>query len=347
MKAFPLLLSRAGLRDRVRFADGSSRPDRAHVPRMNRELPGLPFPYRSFIAPTPPAGNPLFGIANGPDGNVWATEFDANVILRVTPVGQVTEFPMPTPNVGLAEITTGPDGNLWFSEYNTNSIGRMTVAGTVTEFPLPPWLATIDNAGPRGLVTGPDGNIWFLHPAGYVGKLSRSGRLLAVYPTPLQPMGGVIIAVGPDGNLWFPEADQARIGRITPRGVISEFLLTAPNSVPVGIVAAKDGTMWFTDRGANEVGQITMSGVISVFPLPTPDARAQRITTFPDGSIWFVEGNNGNGQVARILNGGRTIREYPLPAPAYPFAVVAGRNGNLWFTDGVGAVGKLTVGTDR
>lgn len=47
----------------------------------------------------------------GPDGNVWFTEGESKIV-RITPAGTLTVFPVPQPDVF---ITTGPDGNLWYS----------------------------------------------------------------------------------------------------------------------------------------------------------------------------------------------------------------------------------------
>ncbi len=51
-----------------------------------------------FPAPTPFPGPQ--GIAVGPDGNLWFTEYAANQIGRVTPAGVITEFPIPTASSG-------------------------------------------------------------------------------------------------------------------------------------------------------------------------------------------------------------------------------------------------------
>jgi streptogramin lyase len=66
------------------------------------------------------------GIAAGPNGNLWFTEFGADRVGRITPSGVVTEFGA---GIGAAAqsigITAGPDGNLWFAEYAGHRIGRV------------------------------------------------------------------------------------------------------------------------------------------------------------------------------------------------------------------------------
>jgi outer membrane protein assembly factor BamB len=48
-----------------------------------------------------------YGIAGGPDGNVWFIETMASNLGRITPAGAITEYPISSPGYG---ITTGPDG---------------------------------------------------------------------------------------------------------------------------------------------------------------------------------------------------------------------------------------------
>src|ERR1700681_1487861 len=123
------------------------------------------------------------GIALGPDGNLWFTEFTGDRIGRITPHGVVTEFSAGmTPFSNAVGITAGPDGNLWFTENagfstNTGRIGRITPAGVITE---------VSAGVPSGAVP-------------------------------------VSIAAGSDGNLWFTDSTAPRVGRITPAGAVTMF----------------------------------------------------------------------------------------------------------------------------
>ena len=72
--------------------------------------------------PLPNAGSLPNGIAAGPDGNVWFTEYSGNRIGRITPAGVITEFPVPTPASQPNGIIAGPDRNLWFTELTGNKI---------------------------------------------------------------------------------------------------------------------------------------------------------------------------------------------------------------------------------
>jgi len=98
-----------------------------------------------FILPLATSGP--WGIAAGPDGNLWFTMQSANQIGRITPSGVITSFSIPTPGSQPYGIAAGPDGNLWFTAYGANEIGRITTSGVITEFALStlsePWEITL------------------------------------------------------------------------------------------------------------------------------------------------------------------------------------------------------------
>src|SRR5947209_1342181 len=84
--------------------------------------------------PVPTAASSPLGIAAGPDGALWFTEFGADKIGRITTAGVVSEFAVPTAGASPFEIAAGPDGALWFTEFSSGNIGRITTAGVVSEF---------------------------------------------------------------------------------------------------------------------------------------------------------------------------------------------------------------------
>ena len=79
-----------------------------------------------------------------------------------------------------------------------------------------------------------------------------------------QPEG---IALGPDGNMWFTETAANQIGRIDPKGNITEFVVPQALSAPVDIVAGADGALWFTEESGfpEGIGRVTTSGVFTGF----------------------------------------------------------------------------------
>ncbi|HTA37620.1 MAG TPA: hypothetical protein VK760_01020, partial [Candidatus Acidoferrales bacterium] len=86
--------------------------------------------------PVTTANSHPYGIAAGPDGNIWFTESAGNKIGKMTTVGAVTEYPVPTGASGLTNIVAGPDsGPMWFVESSASKVGKITGNGTISEFP--------------------------------------------------------------------------------------------------------------------------------------------------------------------------------------------------------------------
>jgi streptogramin lyase len=299
--------------------------------RTNTPTPTTP-PIRKF--PVPTDQSLPFGITAGPDGNLWFTEYRAGKIARISPAGNIAEFPTSGGPVG---ITAGPDGNLWFTEFDANKIGQMTPSGTVTEFPIP-----TANSAPFGITMGPDGNLWFTENSGSkIGKITPGGDVTE-FSIPTASSQPIAITAGSDDNLWFTEGGLVanQIGRITPGGTITEFPIplstTDPpqgGNAPAGIARGADGNVWFTELVGEHVSRITPDGTITQFAVPAAadPFLPGGITAGPDGNLWFIEVNN---RIGRISPAG-VIAEFPIPTGSYqPVGIALGPDGNLWFAAG-------------
>ena len=78
--------------------------------------------------------------------------------------------------------------------------------------------------------------------------------------------------LGPDGNVWFSETEVSRIGRITPKGEVSDFSTgITPGSRPLSIVV-RDGALWLSEAAGNRIGRITLDGTVTEFPIPSRTA---------------------------------------------------------------------------
>jgi streptogramin lyase len=294
--------------------------------------------FNEFTLPTGNAS--LQDITAGPDGNLWFTEYFGNKIGRITPAGQIHEFPIPgtdgrTPH----GITAGPDGNLWFTEYTGNQIGRITAAGLIHEFPIPTSFSY-----PSSITAGPDGNLWFTEFYGNkIGRITPAGAV-SEFVVPTLYSGPYGITAGPDGNLWFTEFDDNKIGRVTPAGAVSEFIVPTSGSGPNWITAGADGNLWFTERSANKIGRMTPAGAVREFVVPTSGSGPQDITAGPDGNLWFTE-SSGN-KIGRITPAG-LIHEFLVPTgSSYPISIAAGPDGSIWFTESsANEIGRLILPT--
>jgi len=339
---------------------GSPRIARAAVPASALALlASLVFAADASGAPTgtitefpiPTAESGASGIAPGPDGNVWFTEFAADRIARISPTGAVTEFPLPDPESGPNDIVMGPDGNLWFTEYGSGkrkgrgeTIGRITPSGAITEF-----TTREKETGPESITLGPDGNLWFTESQrNRVGRITPGGEV-AEFPTKHSPSG---ITAGPDGNVWFTEPGGSMIGVITPTGTINEYEVPKvgehlENSEPEDITTGPDGNLWFTDPSRSLIGRITPSGVVTQFPTLTENSDPVGIAAGPDGNVWFTEfGYSGGHTIGRITPAG-AVSEFVTPtAGSGPLAIAPGANGQLWFTEeGKNQIGEISAGS--
>ena len=207
-----------------------------------------------FSVPT--AGANPYGITQGPDGNVWFTEYSTAAIGRITTAGVVTEFAVPTGASAPLMITPGTDGNLWFTEYASSKIwtdhhrGRghrisserqplghhrrigqqhpLVHRGDQQQGRIHQSDQRLHGRG-RG-VSDADGEQWTarnharsrwerLVRGGRIDKIGRVNTTTAMFTEFVVPTAGAVpaqIVTGPDNNLWFTEEIANRIGRLAP-----------------------------------------------------------------------------------------------------------------------------------
>jgi len=264
------------------------------------------------------------------------------------------EFPVPgaPDQFAAAHITTGPDGSLWYTHLGDHAIGRITPDGSVTEFPI-----QIPILDLYGITTGPDGNIWI-----GADRLSGSFPNDQTFILRLTPAGdqsasrarlddGVntndFIAnfygptVGLDGNLWYhvglyTSPNEDLLGRITPDGTVTNFILGAPFEFDGafsagGITLGPDGALWLRigdglHGSPPTVRRVTANGELSDVIAATP--RLADITTGPDGNIWGINFNT----IVRITPDGN-VTGFPLTTRTVAEGITAGPDGNIWFTE--------------
>ena len=123
------------------------------------------------------------GIAAGPDGAMWFTNYGNNSIGRITTAGTVTNY-TGTGIDGPFGIAAGPDGALWFTSTANRSIGRITTAGTVTVYSG----TGIDYPG--GVTAGPDGALWFTNRGNNsIGRITPAGTVTNYTGPEIDPDG--------------------------------------------------------------------------------------------------------------------------------------------------------------
>jgi virginiamycin B lyase len=101
-----------------------------------------------------------------------------------------------------------------------------------------------------------------------------------------------------------------RIGRITPRGEISEFDIPTPDCFPANIAVGPDRQIWFTERNGNKLGRVSRDGKITEIVIPTPRSQPVGLTAGADRQppgelvdrLWFAE--QGSNQIGFLDFGG-------------------------------------------
>jgi streptogramin lyase len=291
-----------------------------------------------FKVPATAAGSR--SITRGPDGNIWLTTIAAGVneqewIVRITPAGEVTPFPLPK-HRGPESITAGPDGNLWFTEFWSGTLGRMTPAGVLTEFTIP-----TPNSYPRGIVTGPDGNLWFLEASRVHTAIARATPRGVITEFVLSPgvsdLNPTSIVSGPDGNLWF--AGGREIDRVTVQGAATHFQLQG-QGMPAELAFGPDGNLWFTDAPTNSIGRMNVDGKMREFPLPRQNAQPYGIAAGSDGRIWFTETG-----VSRIGSIGLTVPAFAQTSMLFNFGSAPGATQTVVVTNAGDAPLKIESAT--
>ena len=253
------------------------------------------------------------------------------------PVGQISEFAMPTSNSFPVGMAPGPDGNLWFvDDALVSKIADVNPAtGVVSEFATP-----TAASGVLGIGLGPDGNMWFTeNAASRIGEINPTTHAITEFPTTTANSGPVAITAGPDGNMWFTENAVNKIGEINPTThVISEFPVAGG---PFGITAGPDGNIWFTEKTAGKIGSInpTTHAVVD-FPVLTGSSQPNAIAAGPDGTLWFTE--QAGNKVTLLDPTTHAMTETTTPV-AGPLVIAPGADGNMWFTEGAtpGAVASI------
>ena len=268
-------------------------------------------PLRAQAVNEFPIGNTALpqGVTLGPDGNLWFVELIGK-IGRMTPSGDVTEFPTPTVGSSPQDIATGPDGALWFTEHGE----QQDRSHHDRRRRSPSSRSRPPTSSPYGIAAGPDGALWFTESdANKIGRITTAG-VVTEFPIPTANVRPALRSPpGPDGNLWFTEHGKNKIGRITPAGVFTEFPVPTATAFPEGITAGADGNLWFTEISGHKVGRITHRRHDHRVPAcPSPSPRLPH-RAGPDGNLWFTEFDDN--RIGRITTAG-VITEFLIPTSA-------------------------------
>jgi virginiamycin B lyase len=262
-------------------------------------------------------------IVEGPDGNMWVTLQNVNGVARITPAGVVTEFPLDNTSFGIAvgpddnlwvSTTIGvikvppddPDNPTAYDVGLTGGRGivagpddRMWVAGTdqLVSFDVADPEGTDDSTAiagmaPHGMSVGTDGLLWIADGNGRViSAAAAAGPTVTPYDIQINAAGGAQdVAGGPNGQVAYaaPTTDPQTVGRITPGGSPQMTELVA--SDPFGVTFAPDGAYWFARSQTNDLLRLTPSGQMTTLTgfAPSGGVGPRKIATGPDNTLWVT-----------------------------------------------------------
>ncbi|MGD0589793.1 MAG: RHS repeat-associated core domain-containing protein [Bacteroidota bacterium] len=244
------------------------------------------------------------GLAQGPDGSWYVSEWIQNVIWRISPDGELTRFAgvyFKDPNQ-MGGTHFGGDGgpalNACFSRPSPLAFGKDGC------------LYVGDTKNYRIRKISPDGIITTVAGTGVNGFSGDGGP--ATQAMMGEPRG---LTIAPDGSILFCDIGNARIRRITPDGIIRTFAgngngysitgdggpaLNASIAWSGGITVAKDGTVFFdsynTVRGVATDGYIkTVVGGGNTCWLENGPATSTALSYYPgvhfgsDGNLYVSE----------------------------------------------------------
>ncbi|MGA9946433.1 MAG: hypothetical protein WBE79_05095 [Candidatus Cybelea sp.] len=214
----------------------------------------------------------------GPDGNVWFTDYSKDRIGMITPLGHVTFFALGN-NAGPFSMALGSDAALWFTENTAGKIGRLTTSGQLTTFDA--------GSEPLYIVSGPDGDLWYSDIGGNIYKLTTTGkrsRVRSVYR-----LGGGLLAA--NHNLWFYDALNIQLEEMSTTGAILEKYPVSNSCLPFSLTSGPQDSLWYVDPVNHCVARMTLSGKFFVAPTYSQKRSPQNIAGIvvgPNGYLWFT-----------------------------------------------------------
>jgi virginiamycin B lyase len=281
----------------------------------------------------PTADSEPLSITNGSDRNRWFVEVNLDSVLespaigRITPAGEITEFPVNCSFCSLSDIVQGPQDILYFTS-NEPNLGRITTSGVFLEpIPMPNSAVLAGDLAVHGneiwLTDFNNDSLWRYDVA--AGQFTQ-------FPVP-EPAD---VAVDSGGRVWFTAPLAPGIGELNP--ATGEVTVTPTTElVPRQLTFAADGDIWFTARFTPQgVGRLVpASGKVTEFPL-TDNPGPQDIAASPElnGPVWFTQTTKGN--IARITENpdevGITITEGKVVRNSEPFGITVAPEGDPWYT---------------
>jgi sugar lactone lactonase YvrE len=244
------------------------------------------------------------GLALDAAGNIYVSDRENHKIRKITPGGMVSTLA----GTGVAGYKDGigteaqfhipgaiamdANNNLYVADWLTHRIRMITPGGVVSTYAGsgPGYLegpkSTAKFNTPKGLGRDAAGNFYVVDQDNQrIRKISTSGEVTTLAGTGMagyQDGDGATaqfnkprnLALDASGNIYVADADNNRIRKITPAGVVSTFAggskgftdgtgTAAKFDSPKGVAVDKNNNVYVADQGNHAIRKITPSGVVT------------------------------------------------------------------------------------
>ena len=294
-------------------------------------------------------------ITLGPDGNLWFTQQDQNILGRLTPSGQFTLYPTGA-NSGPHGIEFDKQGRLWITRQFSNTISQVIIKGTTASFinhAIP-----YANSNPHGLTVARDGKVWFTGKEGnIVGYYNPKDDKFQIFklgdpdPSTNPEMNGnfpIYIKQAPDGSMYFTNLLTSRVSKITQSGKLTQFPLPSTygppdNARPIAVYVKDSGVVVVSEESGHAYAYIQKDGLVSEFPLTPTDSEAASLTYDRQNTLWVQY--NTPDDIARV-NADGSLSVFPIPTTdAVQHRITIGPDGELWYTELMAdKIGRMVTG---
>ena len=234
------------------------------------------------------------GLTFGPDGALYATEWNNGGVSRISSDGTVTPI---VPGNGLAlvgDIAYSPDGTLYVLNMDGWTVARVTAEGAVEIISSGLNLESSGESQPALTFDGA-GNLYvaesgLVEPVTRISKFTPDG-VASVFTADVDRPSG--LAFHPtNGDLYVSEALSDQILRFSPGGTCYPFVNGL--NQPMGLAFGPDGLLYVAEIGEDRVLQIDATGTVTPFVILTEPIRlvflenGLLVSTETDG-IWRVD----------------------------------------------------------
>lgn len=230
-------------------------------------------------------GRPV-GIAIDSDGNLWMSDVNLHVIVRLNLTSNTTTtFPTPTPIP--ISIAADNNNNIWVGSRQRT----LSVLNTTSET----WTSYFVNTEINH-IRYRDGAVWFTgaiptgRAQGVIGKFNISTSSVTFFNTSSFTN---FLNFDSRGNVWFSENRANLLGVLFTNGTIFEYTIPSAGTgmdSPYGVVVDIDDNVWYTERsGDNSTKAVSVfKNSTKTFETYVVDSLPYDVTTDILNNVWYV-----------------------------------------------------------